>query len=57
MRHKLRTLYFEEKGQGMTEYGIVLGGIAVGAFLLIVALSKHAADMFTRVSEALESRN
>ena len=31
MMQKLRGLFLEEEGQGMTEYAIVLGVIAVGA--------------------------
>lgn len=37
MMNKLKGLFLEEEGQGMTEYAIVLGVIAVGAVGVLVA--------------------
>ncbi|MFD1037348.1 Flp family type IVb pilin [Virgibacillus byunsanensis] len=37
MINKLKGLFLEEEGQGMTEYAIVLGVIAVGAIGVLVA--------------------
>lgn len=38
MMKKMKALFVEEQGQGMTEYGLILGVIAVGVIGVIVAL-------------------
>lgn len=46
----------EEEGQGMAEYGIVLGAIAVSVFGLLVILSNEATEMYERVVQLLRNR-
>lgn len=46
MVNKLKGLVVEEQGQGMTEYGLVLGLIAVAAVGAIIILRGHIVDLF-----------
>ncbi|MFD1735255.1 Flp family type IVb pilin [Bacillus salitolerans] len=54
--NKLKGLIKEEKGQGMTEYGLVLGVIAVAAVGALVALRDEITAMFETVSNAVLNR-
>jgi pilus assembly protein Flp/PilA len=38
MLNKLKALFTEEQGQGMTEYALVLGVIAVGVVAVLITL-------------------
>jgi pilus assembly protein Flp/PilA len=55
MVNKLKGLVVEEHGQGMTEYGLVLGLIAVAAVGAIVLLRGHIVDLFNNVQENVGS--
>ena len=41
MLKKMKALFVEEEGQGMTEYGLVLGVIAVAVIVAFAALKVH----------------
>jgi pilus assembly protein Flp/PilA len=53
MMNKLRALFTEEEGQGMTEYGLVLGLIAVGAVAVLVMMKDQVVKLFTDAKNAL----
>ncbi|QOR67502.1 Flp family type IVb pilin [Cytobacillus suaedae] len=57
MMNKLKGLVVEEQGQGMTEYGLVLGVIAVGVVATLVALKDEIQDMFTAVLTSVRGRD
>jgi pilus assembly protein Flp/PilA len=42
----LTRLFFDEKGQGMTEYGLVLGVIAMGVLVVIYACRQQITALF-----------
>lgn len=50
---KLKGLLVEEQGQGMTEYGLVLGIIAVAVVGLLVTMRGHIVDLFTDAAAKL----
>jgi pilus assembly protein Flp/PilA len=53
MKAKMKALFTEEQGQGMTEYGLVLGVIAVAVVGLLVALRGQIVIMFNNVVTAV----
>ncbi|WP_249870301.1 Flp family type IVb pilin [Oceanobacillus saliphilus] len=53
MLNKIKGLFIEEKGQGMTEYGLILGLIAVAAIAVIALLSDGVTDLFTDLKTKL----
>lgn len=57
MMNKLKGLVVEEQGQGMTEYGLVLGVIAVGVVATLVALKEQIQTMFTEVLTSVSGRD
>jgi len=50
MMNRLKGLLAEEEGQGMTEYGLVLGVIAVGVVGVLFALKGNILTLFNRVN-------
>jgi pilus assembly protein Flp/PilA len=56
MVNKLKGILIEEKGQGMTEYGLVLGLIAVAVVATLVALRGEITQIFTDALNAVKSR-
>ncbi|MET3699124.1 pilus assembly protein Flp/PilA [Bacillus oleivorans] len=56
MVEKMKALFVEEEGQGMTEYGLVLGIIAVAVVGLLVTLRTEIVEMFTNVVNAVTGR-
>jgi pilus assembly protein Flp/PilA len=56
MLNKLRGLITEEKGQGMTEYGLVLGLIAVAVVGVLVAFRNEVITIFNEALAAVQSR-
>ncbi|MDQ0902284.1 MULTISPECIES: Flp family type IVb pilin [unclassified Paenibacillus] len=50
MKNKIKGLLTEEQGQGMTEYGLVLGVIAVGVVGILFALKGNILTLFNRVN-------
>lgn len=57
MKAKMKALFTEEQGQGMTEYGLVLGVIAVGAVVALGLLRDQILAMFNRVAGAVTGAN
>lgn len=53
MMKKLKALFSEEEGQGMTEYGLVLGVIAVAVVGLLVLLRGQIYTMFKSLTDAI----
>ncbi len=50
---KLKALITEEQGQGMTEYGLVLGVIAVAAVGALVVLREEVITLFENAKTAI----
>lgn len=50
----LKRLWKDEKGQAMSEYGIVLAIIAVGAIAALTALSGKIGEVFNKIGTALQ---
>lgn len=44
----------DENGQGMVEYGLILGLIAVAAIVALVALGPKITGIFTKASNELD---
>jgi pilus assembly protein Flp/PilA len=55
MMKKMKALFVEEHGQGMTEYGLVLGVIAVAVVGILITLRTEITNMFTDVVTAITS--
>lgn len=53
MVEKLMQLVMEEEGQGMTEYGLVLGLIAVAAVASLVLLRDKIVELYVQVLEVV----
>lgn len=56
MKAKMKALFTEEQGQGMTEYGLVLGIIAVAVVGVLATLREEILDMFDGVADAVTNR-
>ena len=52
---KIIKIIKSEDGQGMVEYGLILGLIAVVAIAALLLLGPKVADMFNGATEALTS--
>ena len=50
----LRKWFKDEEGQGMVEYGLIIGLIAVVVIVALVALGPKVRDMFDQVNEELD---
>jgi pilus assembly protein Flp/PilA len=57
MMKKMKALFVEEHGQGMTEYGLVLGVIAVAVVGILFALRGQIETMFQTVLDNVTNRN
>ncbi|MEH7442015.1 Flp family type IVb pilin [Bacillus sp. JJ1122] len=57
MKAKMKALFTEEQGQGMTEYGLVLGVIAVAVVGVLALLREQILAMFTEVTTTVTNRN
>jgi pilus assembly protein Flp/PilA len=57
MMNKLRGLIVEEQGQGMTEYGLVLGIIAVAVVGSLALLRGEIITMFTNVVNSVTGQD
>lgn len=53
----LKRLVAEEEGQGMTEYGLVLGIIAVAVVGILGLLREQIVGMFQNVLDTVSGRN
>jgi Flp pilus assembly pilin Flp len=50
---KLHRFRKEESGQGMTEYALILAGIAMVVLVAVLALGQQLDNFFTGVSEQI----
>jgi pilus assembly protein Flp/PilA len=57
MMNKLKGLVVEEQGQGMTEYGLVLGLIAVAAVGALALLRDEIVEMYNDVVSLVTNRD
>jgi pilus assembly protein Flp/PilA len=55
MLNKVKSLILAEEGQGMTEYGLVLGAIAIGVVAVLALLREQIVGLFTKVTTELKS--
>ncbi|HET7656782.1 MAG TPA: Flp family type IVb pilin [Bacillales bacterium] len=53
MLKKIKDLFLAEEGQGMTEYGLVLGVIAIGVVATLVLLREQIVQLFKNVLTAI----
>ena len=51
----LRNWFRDEEGQGMVEYGLIIGLIAVVVIVALVALGPKIRDMFDQVNDELDA--
>lgn len=49
----LKARFSSKKGQGMVEYGLIVGLIAVGVIVMITTMGTELQRLFTSVSTAL----
>ena len=50
----LRKWFKDEEGQGMVEYGLIVGLIAVVVIVALVALGPKIRDMFQEVNDQID---
>ena len=55
MMEKMIRLVKDESGQGMAEYGLILAGVAVVVIVALVALGGGLTDLFTNVTDELNT--
>ena len=51
----LRKWFKDEEGQGMVEYGLIIGLIAVVVIVALVALGPKIRDMFQDVNDQIDN--
>ncbi|MBZ4686823.1 MAG: pilus assembly protein Flp/PilA [Clostridia bacterium] len=49
----LKKLWTEEEGQGLTEYGLILGLLAVGVVAILVTMGGSLTTIFQEISDKL----
>ncbi|OLO38950.1 hypothetical protein BTR23_10410 [Alkalihalophilus pseudofirmus] len=55
MMKQVKRFLNEEKGQGMTEYGLILGVIAIGAVAAFMAFGGALVDKINEVKDSVFS--
>jgi pilus assembly protein Flp/PilA len=55
MMNKFKRLVKDEQGQGMTEYGLVLGLIAIAVVGILVTLRDQIVSLFTKASTTVDT--
>lgn len=53
MMTMLKKLWNEERGQGMTEYGLILALIVIGVIGILITMGDTLMDKFTEISNGL----
>ena len=53
MKEKLMGLLKDDEGQGMVEYGLIIGLVSIVAIAALVALGPQISGLFDRVKTAL----
>lgn len=56
MLNKLKALYVEEQGQGMTEYGLVLAVIAIGIVGTVVAFKGEIVNLYNDIKDTVTTQ-
>jgi Flp pilus assembly pilin Flp len=51
----IRQLLHDESGQGMTEYAILIGTLALGAIVTLIAIGTRLTNVFGNVQTQLNS--
>ena len=51
----VKTLLLDESGQGMTEYAILIGTLALGAIVTLLAIGTRLRQVFSNVQTQLNS--
>ena len=49
-------LFKDEKGQAMTEYGLIIALIAIGVIVVLGLMKTQIIDIFTDITTALTTR-
>lgn len=57
MLKKMKNLVVAEEGQALTEYGLIIGLIAVGCIALIATLGDQIKGVFTSITTTLTSNH
>ena len=52
---KLMSFIKDEDGQGMVEYAIIIGCIAVAAIIILVAMKDKIKNLFDKTNQALDN--
>lgn len=51
----LRKWFKDEEGQGMVEYGLIIGLIAIVVIVALVALGPKIRDLFEQVNDRIDA--
>ena len=51
----IKTLLVDESGQGMTEYAILIGTLALGAIVTLLAIGTRLRNVFSNVQTQLNT--
>lgn len=57
MLKALRDLLRDERGQGMTEYALIIGIVAIVLITALVAFRDQIADIFARITSGLRDNS
>ena len=57
MINKMKALIMDQEGQGMTEYGLVLGVIAIAVVGILVTMRGQITAMFQNASDKIGQAN
>lgn len=55
MYAKIQKLLKVQKGQGMVEYAMIIGLVAVGVLALLALMGDYVGDIFTAITNALDA--
>jgi pilus assembly protein Flp/PilA len=53
LKAKIKSFWKEEEGQSLSEYGLIIGIIAVACITVLVALKDKLVAVFTSIKDAL----
>lgn len=53
IKAKIKRFFKEEEGQALSEYGLIIGIIAVACITILVALKDKLVQVFTSIKDAL----
>lgn len=57
MLKAIRDLLKDESGQGMTEYALIIGVVAIMLITALVAFRDEIANVFSRITQGLHSNS